>query len=166
MQLLSFQTLPLKEQELVENQCMSCSPIKSSVNVTRGSPGRKKGLPGAQGTRHLWGPWRTLCCCREHVPPKAQEARATWKALVVVFSGMVLISLVFLFGFCCCLPAGGIASTEARRAFLWGSSSRDAVKTLKKKIHVQVDEQDRLRPGGGKSRSFLPLPVCVANLLK
>lgn len=55
-------------------------------------------MPGAEGTRHLWGLLRTLCCCRDHVPPKAQEARATWKVLVVVLPGMVFMPLVFLFG--------------------------------------------------------------------
>lgn len=40
--MLSFLALPLKEQEFVENHGMSSSPIKSSVNVMRGSPGRKR----------------------------------------------------------------------------------------------------------------------------
>lgn len=97
MPLLAFRTLPLKKQELVGNQCMSCPPIKSSVNVTGGSPGREKGAAGSRRRSHLWGPLENFVLLSRTHAPRAQEAGAPWKVLVVVFPGMVFISLVFLF---------------------------------------------------------------------
>lgn len=91
----SFLTLPLKEQVFVENHCMSCSPIKSSVNVTPGSPGRKKGCqePKAHVT---FGGFRELCVAHIHFP-KPMSPGCCGKVAVVVFPGIVLISLGFFY---------------------------------------------------------------------
>lgn len=91
----SFPSLPLEEQELVKNQCMSCSPITSSVSVTGGSPaGNRCQEPRAHVA---FGDFRKLGAAVEHVHlPKPRKPGLRQEVVTAIFPERSLFLCLFL----------------------------------------------------------------------
>lgn len=91
----SLLSLPLEEQELVKNQCLSCSPITSSVNVTRDSPaGNRCQEPRAHVT---FGDFRKLGAAVENVHvPKPRKPGLRQEVVMAIFPECSVFLCLFL----------------------------------------------------------------------